>query len=131
MYKKAVQNLSDSFYHCKYNNKLKLAENTFRYPWDTEIHLVAMFNQTWPSTVKGFDANPKVGGSALTPAYSVILRLPNDHYYVYIDGMYAYTVTSNIGLADLLEDIKNQKIASQSIALDKYHAIIEEKLFKG
>lgn len=53
-----------------------------------DIEVVAMFPQTWGSTALGFGG---IGGAAMTPAYTVILRCGSEHA-VYFAGRHAYTV---------------------------------------
>lgn len=59
-----------------------------RRPSIRDIEVVAMFPQTWSSTALGFGG---IGGQAMTPAYTVILRCGIEHA-VYFGGRHAYTV---------------------------------------
>lgn len=59
-----------------------------RRPKISDIEVIAMFPQTWSSTALGFGG---IGGQAMTPAYTVILRCGIEHA-VYFAGRHAYTV---------------------------------------
>lgn len=53
-----------------------------------EIEVDAVFVQTWGSTALGFGG---IGGSAMTDAYTVVLRSTyNNEYLVYFNGVFAY-----------------------------------------
>jgi hypothetical protein len=55
--------------------------------WECEVY--AMFAQTWGSTALGFGG---IGGAAMTPAYTVIVRGPDGHLAVYFGLRLAYVV---------------------------------------
>jgi len=60
-----------------------------RRPHARECEVVAMFAQTWGSTALGFGG---VGGAAMTPAYTVVVRGPDGALAVYWAGSFAYLI---------------------------------------
>jgi len=63
-------------------------EECTRRPFYYELHVEAMFPQTWGSTALGFGG---IGGQTITPAYTIIIGCDfNHHYCVYFGGRFAY-----------------------------------------
>lgn len=55
-----------------------------------DVQVAAMFVQTWGSTALGFGG---IGGQAITPAYTVVVRSTQlDEYAVYFGGRFAYMI---------------------------------------
>ena len=84
--------------------------NVTRLHYENEIEVEAMFIQTWGSTALGFGG---IGGSAMTDAYTIILRSTYHHeYLVYFNGTFAYKVSKPNG--KFVEDIKNKYLTDVS-----------------
>lgn len=64
-----------------------------RRPSPEEAVVVAMFPQTWGSTALGFGG---IGGAAMTPAYTVVVRGPAGEHAVYWAGRFAYWVPADV-----------------------------------
>jgi len=63
-------------------------EECTRRPFYYELHVEAMFPQTWGSTALGFGG---IGGQTIPPAYTIIIGCDfNHHYCVYFGGRFAY-----------------------------------------
>lgn len=60
-----------------------------RRPDPTECQVFAMFAQTWGSTALGFGG---IGGAAMTPAYTVVVKGPQGHLAVYWAGRFGYLI---------------------------------------
>lgn len=61
-----------------------------RRPTSRDLEVFAMFSQTWGSTALGFGG---IGGSAITPAYTVIVaNVHSREFCVYFGGRFAYKV---------------------------------------
>ena len=73
------------------NNDYPLVSKVRR-PEVREVQVTAMFPQTWPSTALGFGG---IGGAAMTPAYTVVVRGPTGQAAVYWAGRHAYTIELN------------------------------------
>ena len=88
----------------------------YRRPRKGDIEIIAMFAQTWGSTALGFN---QIGGSAMTTAYTVVLRLFNsDEYLVYMGGEFCYRVTNPN--QSFFDDITNRTMESQG-RISKYN----------
>lgn len=79
------------------------------------------FKQTWGSTALGFGG---VGGSAMTDAYTTVLRRGNT-WFVFFDGRFAYKV--NIDDKTFYEDMKNRRLRSVKEAQECYNLIEDDK----
>ena len=65
-----------------------------RRPFEYELHVEAMFPQTWGSTALGFGG---MGGSAMTDAYTTIIGcVYTNSLAVYFDGLFAYLLDGGI-----------------------------------
>lgn len=62
-----------------------------RRPRAQDIEVCAMFPQTWGSTALGFGG---IGGSAMTTAYTIVLRGPQGDVLVYFGGRFAYRISA-------------------------------------
>lgn len=95
-----------------------------RRPDDSECEVRAMFTQTWGSTALGYGG---LGGAAMTPAYTTVIRGPQGHLAVYWNGRFAYTVdprSQTVGQARALaEDLANSLTVSRIEAVARYGAI--------
>lgn len=79
------------------------------------------FKQTWSSTALGFGG---VGGTAMTNAYTTILRLGNI-WFVFFDGKFAYKVSIDDEV--FYEDMKDRNLRSIKEAQERYNLIKDDK----
>lgn len=97
-----------------------------RRPSADECEVVAMFPQTWGSTALGFGG---IGGAAMTPAYTVVVRGPAGQEAVYWHGKFAYVVDPRTQTEEQrqlwLEDVARRCTASRVEALRRYGASAE------
>ena len=96
-----------------------------RRPTPDECQVMAMFSQTWGSTALGFGG---IGGAAMTPAYTVVVRSPSGEMAVYWRGSFAYLIPVE-GLTDeqkkaFLDDIQKCRTHSRREAVERYGAVI-------
>lgn len=70
------------------NNEYPIKEVEGR-PAPSDCEIFAMFSQTWASTALGFGG---IGGAAMTPAYTVVVRGPDSSAAVYWNGRFAYRI---------------------------------------
>ncbi|MEX3983996.1 hypothetical protein AB4Y45_33965 [Paraburkholderia sp. EG287A] len=98
-----------------------------RRPDVTECEVHAMFVQRWGSTAMGFGS---IGGAAVTPAYTVVVKGPDGHFAVYWAGRLAYLVDparqSGDERAAFEEDLANRWTASRNDAATRYGCIATE-----
>lgn len=94
-----------------------------RRPDESQCEVHAMFAQTWGSTSLGFGG---IGGAAMTPAYTVVIRGPGGDFAVYWNGRLAYTVDPTAQTTEQLrafqEDLTNRDTASCMQAVVRYGA---------
>ena len=82
-----------------------------------------VFKQIWGSTVTAFDVldngEPTIGGCAMTEAYTVVFHEEyTDTYIVIVNDCLCYMVSD--ATSEFLEDLKNHRLASLSVAKHKY-----------
>jgi len=88
--------------------------------WECEVE--AMFVQVWSSTALGFGG---LGGQAMTPAYTTVVRGPDGACAVYWAGRFAYLVPATAGEAQrraFAEDVRERQLVSQKEAAERYGA---------
>lgn len=86
-----------------------------RRPRMDEIEVYGMFLQTWGSTALGFGG---MGGSAISAAYTIVLRCNYSEFAVYFGGRLAYKITNPSEL--FYEDVRMNNMKSVTEA-SKYH----------
>lgn len=97
--------------------------DTTRRPEVSECEVVAMFAQTWGSTALGFGG---IGGAAMTPAYTVVVRSPDGTFAVYWAGRFAYLVPAKASdqARDAFQaDLAKRYTVSVSEAASRYGAV--------
>lgn len=82
---------------------------------------IIIFKQTWGSTALGFGG---VGGTAMTNAYTTILRRGNI-WFVFFGGKFAYKVSIDDEV--FYKDMKDRNIYSVKEAQERYKLIEDEK----
>ncbi len=101
---------------------------TTRRPDVSECEVVAMFAQTWGSTALGFGG---IGGAAMTPAYTVVVRSPDGTFAVYWAGHFAYLVPSDAtqDKRDAFQaDLSKRYTVSVSEAEARYGAVADSEV---
>lgn len=88
---------------------------------ECEVH--AMFAQTWGSTALGYGG---IGGAAMTPAYTIVVRGPEGHLAIYWNGNFAYLVDTRkqtaAQLLALTDDLATRHTAGRMEAVVRYGA---------
>lgn len=95
-------------------------------PYECEVH--AMFSQTWGSTALGFGG---IGGAAMTPAYTVVVRGPDGSMAVYWAGRFAYRVLADATPEQhqaFLSDLAARTTVRCDEALARYGARLEAEV---
>lgn len=95
-----------------------------RRPDVAECQVYAMFAQTWGSTALGFGG---IGGAAMTPAYTVVVKGQEGHLAVYWAGRFAYVIppdTPTLAQAKALqEDLAQHWTVGRQEAVSRYGAL--------
>ena len=94
-----------------YQEWIKTAYEKYkRRPYDYELHVEAMFPQTWGDTSLGFGG---VGGQSFTTAYTVIIGCSHTYdYCVYFGGRFAYRLDlTKCDIEIIRKDITVQNMA--------------------
>lgn len=71
-----------------------------RRPEVADCEVFAMFSQTWGSTALGFGG---MGGAAMTPAYTVVVKGPEGQFVTYWAGRFAYLVDPAVATPEQVE----------------------------